>query len=603
MDYKRIGLLIALAFITFSLWDTWQKEHPPVVVTAATPVQSASVVGNNNTSTPLQADMTKTTWAEAGAGNGQADSSQMIHITTDVLEVDIDLQGGDVIGVKLPLYPKKIDTPTEAVILENIKPESFYVAQSGLLGVENGDSIVKNIRFKTSSTALLSLMDGRDILQVELEGENQSGIKVIKSFLFKRGSYAINVDYLIANTSSRPWSAKPVMQLVRTNNPPKSEGFLQPQAYFGASFSVPAKPYEKVSFKDMDKSKEKGNSGVFEKVSLYFTGTGNTYSAPQQPITTQSLSAEPAKEGWVAMQEHYFLSAWVPDATQLSRYYYQVLADNRYAIGLEGEAVHVAPGEKHIVKSQLYVGPEIAKNLQEVAPRLDMTVDFGWFWFISVMIFWLMEKIYSVINNWGWSIVLVTLFIKLLFYQLSAASYRSMANMRKVQPKIMALRERYADDKQKLNQSVMELYKKEKINPLGGCLPVLVQIPVFIALYWVLFESVELRQAPFVFWIKDLSVKDPCYILPVLFGITVFIQQKLSPPAPDPTQDKVRMILPVLMTLLFIELPAGLALYMFVNSGVSVIQQWHNMHRYDVRDEEKKQKAKSKKSTKELTKK
>lgn len=599
MDYKRIGLLIALAVISFSLWDTWQREHPAVITvptTAAVANPSTAIAGGHT-------DVTTTaSWASAGTSKEQVDSSQMIHITTDVLAVDIDLQGGDVIGVKLPLYPKKIDTPHEPVTLENIKPESFYIAQSGLLGTENSDSVVKNVRFKTTGTAL-NMVDGQDILQVDLEGLSQSGVKVTKSFLFKRGSYAINVNYLISNTSARPWNAKPVMQLVRTNNPPKSEGFLQPQAYFGASFSVPAKPYEKVSFKDMDKSRDKGNSGLFEKVSLYFTGTESTYSLPEQPITTQSLSAEPAKEGWIAMQEHYFLSAWVPDASQLSRYYYQVLSDNRYAIGLEGEAIHVAPGENHIVKSQLYVGPEIAKNLQAVAPRLDMTVDFGWFWFISVMIFWLMEKIYSVVNNWGWSIVLVTLFIKLIFYQLSAASYRSMANMRKVQPKIMALRERYADDKQKLNQSVMELYKKEKINPLGGCLPVLVQIPVFIALYWVLFESVELRQAHFIFWIKDLSVKDPYFILPVLFGITVFIQQKLSPPAPDPTQDKVRMILPVLMTLLFIELPAGLALYMFVNSGVSVIQQWHNMHRYDVLDEAKKQKTKSKKPAKELTKK
>jgi YidC/Oxa1 family membrane protein insertase len=279
--------------------------------------------------------------------------------------------------------------------------------------------------------------------------------------------------------------------------------------------------------------------------------------------------------GWAAMLEHYFLSAWVPANTEMFNYYSHVTDGDMYTLGMLSAPLTLQPGATTIVGAKLYTGPEIMDRLKAVAPNLDLTIDYGFLWFISIAIFWLMKQIYQIVGNWGWSIVLVTVIIKLAFYHLSAKSYRSMAAMRKLQPRLQMLKERYGDDKQKLTQTTMELYKAEKINPLGGCLPVLVQIPVFIALYWVLIESVELRQAPFILWIHDLSAKDPYFILPIIMGITMFIQQHLNPPPADPVQAKMMKFLPIFFTFLFINFPAGLVLYWIVNNSISILQQWY----------------------------
>jgi YidC/Oxa1 family membrane protein insertase len=295
-------------------------------------------------------------------------------------------------------------------------------------------------------------------------------------------------------------------------------------------------------------------------------------------MTKSSLDVD-VTSGWIAMQQHYFLTAWIPVAESKNKFYTRAL-NGDYTIGAVSQPVTLTPGQQQTVGSRLYLGPEITDTLKAIAPGLDLTVDYGWLWFISGILFSVMKAINSVVGNWGWSIVLVTVLIKMAFYKLSATSYKSMASMRRLQPKLQALRERYGDDKVKISQATMELYRQEKVNPLGGCLPVIIQIPVFIALYWVLLESVELRQAPFILWITDLASSDPWHVLPVIMGATMLIQQKLNPAPPDPMQAKIMMFLPILFTALFWNFPAGLVLYWIVNNTLSIAQQWYITHKY-----------------------
>jgi len=326
-----------------------------------------------------------------------------------------------------------------------------------------------------------------------------------------------------------------------------------------------------------------------DKSSIFHVGsfTGASYSVPGQTrfqklafdkMSKNNLDVK-SEGGWVAMQQHYFLSAWVPTSDSKNRFYTRALDDD-FTIGVVTKPIAVAQNGSEIVTSRLYIGPEDGDKLKAIAPGLDLTIDYGWLWFLSSFLFWVMKGIHSVVGNWGWTIVLVTVLIKLAFYRLSATSYKSMAAMRKLQPKLQALKERYGDDKAKISQGTMELYRQEKVNPLGGCLPILIQIPVFIALYWVLLESVQLRQAPFIFWIQDLAMSDPYHILPIIMGATMLIQQKLNPAPPDPMQAKIMMFLPLLFTALFWNFPAGLVLYWIVNNTLSILQQWYITRKY-----------------------
>ena len=317
--------------------------------------------------------------------------------------------------------------------------------------------------------------------------------------------------------------------------------------YFGAAIATPAKPFDKIAFKTIDE---------------------------------KSLNQE-VKGGWAAMIQHYFITAWVPPKDAVSTYYTKKTSDGLYTIGMIGQPLVAAPGSSTSVEAKLYTGPAIADQLEKTSEGLKLTIDYGWFWFISDIIFWMMQKIYDVVGNWGWSIVLVTVVIKLMFYYLSAKSYRSMSSLKKLQPRIEALKQRFGDDKQKMTQATLELYREHKVNPMSGCLPILIQIPVFIALYWVLVESVQLRQAPFIFWIHDLSRHDPYYVLPLLMGVSMFLQQRLNPPPPDPMQAKIMMLMPIVFTFLFANFPAGLMLYWFVNNTLSFLQQWHVMHKLE----------------------
>lgn len=552
IDYLRYTLYTALAILAFFLYQAWVKDHPVVEPTPSstsmTQIQPndgrfvpQNVVTHQPTATTQDSSLPITTPVQSNTTPATPVNTegQAIQITTDTLQVKIDTRGGDVTEVKLNKYPESLNSKTPFLLL-NDDPNTKYIAESGLLSPQGPDA-QQQAQYTVDQTSYM--MDPKqDNLAVKLHWQNSSGLEINKVFTFTRGSYEIKVAYEIVNHMPTTWDGKLYTQLTRKDTPPPSTstGFINLTTFFGAAISTPDKPFEKLTFKNIQ----------------------------QQPLNTR------VQGGWAAMIQHYFISAWVPPAASTSSYYSRAMPNGMYTVGMVTDPISVAPNQTATVQAKLYAGPSIAKDLEKTAPNLNLTIDFGLFWFISGIIFWMMQKIYDFVGNWGWSIVLVTIIIKLLFYQLSAKSYRSMRELKRLQPKIEAIRERYKDDKQQLTQKTLELYKQEKVNPMSGCLPILIQIPVFIALYWVLVESVELRQAPFILWIQDLSQHDPYYILPILMGASMFIQQLLNPPAPDPVQQKVMLAMPVVFTILFAQFPAGLMLYWFVNNTLSFLQQW-----------------------------
>jgi YidC/Oxa1 family membrane protein insertase len=548
IDYLRYALYLVLIVITMTLYQAWDKEHPAAAVLPLTAVTSEAAVPTNDyaPAMPVQkaSAMQATTTGTTSVSSPAATSGQIIHVTTDVFAVDIDAQGGNIVQVQLLKYPKELHS-TQPFILLNDNPLTKYLAQSGLLSTNGPDTSKGQAIYSVEKTAY-TLADGENQLQVKLTWHGSDGIAVTKTYTFQRDNYEIGMDYQVANQSASPWEGNLYLQLLRTNTPSEqaTKGLVSLTTFFGAAVSSPDKLFKKVSFKQMQ----------------------------QEPLN-QTITG-----GWAAMIQHYFVSAWVPDKNVTSQYFTKATPDGLYIIGALGPQLVAQPGSTVTTAAKFYAGPSIAERLEKVAPGLQLTIDYGWFWFISGIIFWMMQKIYYVVGNWGWSIVLVTLVIKLLFYHLSAKSYRSMSVLKKLQPKINQMKERFGDDKQKFTQATLELYRKEKVNPMSGCLPILIQIPVFIALYWVLIESVQLRHAPWILWIQDLTQKDPYYVLPVLMGISMFLQQRLNPPAPDPMQAKIMMFMPVVFTAMFLNFPAGLMLYWFVNNTLSFLQQWHIMH-------------------------
>lgn len=540
MEKIRLVLIASLLAVALLLWDQWLADNPAPTAPVST---TASNVNSSSVSSTLPPTATTITPTNQSTVPTIVGTDQLIQIHTDVINATIDTLGGNIISLTLPHYPVAINTPNLPFKLFSNDPTTFYEAQSGLLSSAGPDTSAGQAQYQAQQSDY-TLSPGQNNLDVTLTWKNNNGLTIDKIFHFQRNNYLVNVEYKINNQTSTTWNGQLYAQLQRQKVAPVKTGpFSISSTYLGAAISSPDKRYEQISFTKMDS----------EDLNRAVTG------------------------GWIAMLEHYFLGAWIPTASQQYQFYSKATSDQRYTIGMIGPMIQAAPGMTVTAKTQLYAGPELTNVLKNIAPGLDLTVDYGVLWFISMAIFYVMKEIYSVVGNWGWAIVLVTLLIKLIFYKLSAASYRSMAAMRKLQPKLQALKERYGDDRQRLTQETMSLYKNEKINPLGGCLPMLVQIPVFLALYWVLVESVQLRQAPFILWIHDLSVKDPYYVLPLLMGLTIFIQQKLSPPPPDPMQAKMMMMLPVIFTFLFLGFPAGLVLYWVVNNTLSIIQQWYIM--------------------------
>ena len=547
MDIKRTILIVALAVVSYVMVLKWNQDYgqaalPTQNVAASSttaPALPDTVSGNNasNSADVPSANTDTSTPTETPV----AASKDLIHVKTDVLDIAIDPQGGDIAQLRLPLYPRRQDHPDVPFQLFDNGNERTYLAQSGLTGVDGPDARSSGRPVFSTDKKTYELAPGQDQLVVDLKF-SENGINYIKRFTLKRGLYDVQVSYLIDNESSKPWNGNLFAQLKRdASSDPSSSTATGTATYLGAALWTSSEPYKKVSMKDIDKAQLK----------------------------------ETVQGGWVAWLQHYFVTAWIPQKGDNN--VVQTRKDNQgnYIIGFTGPTLTVEPGKTAETSATLYAGPKSQGVLKELSPGLELTVDYGILWFIAQPIFWLLQHIHSLVGNWGWSIIFLTMLIKGIFFPLSAASYKSMARMRAVAPKLAALKEQFGDDRQKMSQAMMELYKKEKINPLGGCLPILVQMPVFLSLYWVLLESVEMRQAPFMLWITDLSIKDPFFILPIIMGATMFIQQRLNPTPPDPMQAKVMKLMPIIFTFFFLWFPAGLVLYWVVNNCLSIAQQWY----------------------------
>ncbi|SDO62726.1 membrane protein insertase YidC [Pseudomonas jinjuensis] len=566
MDIQRSILIVALAAVSYMLVLQWNKDYGQPELPAQTATISNSAQGLPDTSVPSAASTDVPTAQSATstlpAEQPAAASNQLIQVKTDVLSLAIDPRGGDIVQLGLLQYPLRQDRPDIPFPLFENDKQRTYLGQSGLTGSDGPDAASEGRPLYTSTKTSYQLADGQDQLVVDLNF-NRNGVNYLKRFTFHRGlkadcsekekaqkkiecinanAYQVDVRYVIDNQGAQAWNGNLFAQLKRdASADPSSTTATGVSTYLGAAVWTPEKPYLKVSPKDMDKEQFK----------------------------------ETVQGGWVAWLQHYFVTAWVPAKGETHQVMTRKDSQGNYIVGFTGPNLSIAPGAKAETGLTLYAGPKLQSHLKELSPGLELTVDYGWLWFIAQPIFWLLQHIHSLLGNWGWSIILLTVIIKLAFFPLSAASYKSMARMRAVSPKMQQIKEQHGDDRQKMSQAMMELYKKEKINPLGGCLPILVQMPVFLSLYWVLLESVELRQAPWLGWIIDLSVKDPFFILPIIMGGTMLIQQMLNPTPPDPMQAKVMKLMPIMFTFFFLWFPAGLVLYWVVNNVLSIAQQWY----------------------------
>ncbi len=536
MDSKKLTIFVLISVVLMFGWETLMDRFYPErkaqrVVASAPASASAPAAG--------------VVAGTAGAPlDGRLQRGQRITVKTDIFAAEIDSTGADLRQVNL-LKHGEVGNPKQPFALLMDSPERTYVAQSGLLG--EGLPTHKS-EFKSAQTAY-QLADGQNELSVRLESAGPDGVKVAKTYVFKRGSYLVDVKYEIANGSAQPLTASAYYRFLR-------DGHKQEGGMMGTNtFTGPA---------------VYSDEGKFQKVEFDKLAENN------------AKYVEKSKDGWVAMLQHYFATAWIVSPTgsegicgaQTCRYELKKLPDGLFSAGVIADLPQVAAGGKLETSVPLFLGPEDTRILKPIAPGLDLVKDYGWVTIIATPLFWLLEKLHGLVGNWGWAIILLTVLIKAAFFPLSAASYRSMAKMRVLAPRMAALKERYGDDRMKLQQAMMAMYKEEKVNPLGGCLPMLIQIPVFIALYWTLLASVEIRQAPWLGWIVDLSSKDPYYILPVLMTISMYVQSLLSPPPPDPMQAKMMKIMPLAFSVMFFMFPAGLVLYWVVNNTLSILQQW-----------------------------
>ncbi len=545
MDNIRLLLMVAVAFLGFSLYQAWQRDYAPKPQQqAAAPSGNAATAGGGDEPSVNMGAVPDVSVPAASAsttpvvGAVQAASSRKISVETDLFRILIDTRGGTLTDAWLEQYPVSIEQPDVKLKLLTPAPPELFIAQSGLKSGKGVEAPTHEAEYRAESFDY-KLADGQNELVVDLVWRGANGVTVTKRYRFQRDSYAITVEHIVENKGDQPWSARGYEQLQRMHEG-KTRNVFAARAYVGAAIYSPDEKYEKIHFNKM----------------------------AETPLNRDVTG------GWVAMMQHYFISAWIPPADEPEHFYSMALPGGRYVVGAYSPVVSVAPGESHTFGSRLVVGPKLQDKLAKMAPGLELTADYGWLTILAKPMFWLLKWFHNLFGNWGWAIIFLTITIKALFYKLSEASYRSMANMRKLAPRLKALKERYGDDKARMNQAMMEMYKKEKINPLGGCLPMVVQIPFFISLYWVLMEAVELRQAPFMLWIKDLSIADPYFVLPVLMGVTMLAQQKLNPAPMDPMQQKVMMALPVVFTVFFAFFPAGLVLYWFTNNLLSIAQQY-----------------------------
>jgi YidC/Oxa1 family membrane protein insertase len=546
MDQQRPFLYLSLFFLGFLIWSTWQQDHAP----KAPPPAKTDIVNSDQLIPSISSIPDQTAQATSGENSTLSNKtvnpteSTLVHIKTDVLDLHISSLGANIVQAELPTFPVSLKEKDKAVRI--LDKEKGYVAQSGLRhqdvnGVYQSDLAPNHYANFSVEKKEYVLADGQNTIIVPLRWTNEKGVSVVKTFFFERGKFLIKQTQQVNNQSGQNWVASQYLQITHAEHIRKGSLLAGDVAYTGAAYYNDK--YIKVSFSD---------------------------------IENENLN-DPVKGGWAAMIEHYFVSAWIPPVDSLNSYYSIFdKAKKIYIIGVKTPPKVINSGETDTFDSQFYVGPTDQDELAAISKGLDLTVDYGIFAFVSKPIFYVMNIINKyIVSNWGWTIILLTMFIKLIFFYPSAVSYRSMAKMKKLGPKIKEISEKYKNDPQAKQKETMAFYRKEKINPLGGCLPMLIQMPVFMGLYWVLQESVELRQAPWILWYKDLSIKDPYFILPLIMGASMFIQQKLNPPAvQDPMQQKIFTYLPVVFTVMFLFFPAGLVLYWVVNNILSIFQQW-----------------------------
>jgi len=524
MDTKRLVLFVVFSMSILMLWDAWQRQNAP-----ATPFPQVATV------TPGQADN-----AAVSSANVPLDtdyklvSGQRISVTTDLYKADIETTGGDLRRLELLKHKAAEDKTSNFVLLDDAAKPMVYVAQTGLIG---GELPSHNAVF-TSSASSYQMQEGNDTLEVRLSWA-ANGVTVDKVYTFHRNRYEIDVNYEVKNGTAAPITPTVYYQIVHDSQ--SNQGSALMPTFTGGSYYTESTKFKKLAFSDMEK----------------------------EPLNLTS------NDGWVGLLQHYFVSAWIPKEGLARKFYTEKLSDNMYRIGTKSTLGAIAPGESLTIPARLFTGPQTKHDLAASAPGLEYAVDYGWLTVVATPLFWLLSKIHALVQNWGVAIILLTILIKAAFFKLSATSYRSMAQMRELAPRLQSMKEKFGDDRQKMQMAMMELYKTEKINPMGGCLPILVQIPVFIALYWVLLGSVELRHAPFFGWIKDLAAIDPYYILPVLMGASMIIQTKLNPKPTDPMQAKIMTWMPIVFSVFFFFFPAGLVLYWLVNNVLSIAQQWY----------------------------
>ena len=542
MDIKRTVLWVVFSLSLLLLWDNWMRATGKPSMFFPNPAQITKPVGSGSGPGPAATASGSATTLPAVAGTtalpgndaAPAVRGEVITILTDLVKADIDTVGGELRRLEL-LKHKDANNQSKNLVLFDTSTKLTYLAQSGLIGGPFPNH-------KTIFTARpgVRTLDSGNSVQLVMDAE-QGGVKLTKTYTFKRGDYLIDVRHDVTNTGTVAVNPALYLQLVRDGNPPEGESRFY-STFTGPAVYTDADHFQKLTFENIEKNKAE--------------------------------HASKADNGWVALIQHYFVAAFIPADKKPREIFTKKVATNMYAVGTIEQLGAVAPGATVTEQSRLYAGPQESAELEKTAPGLELVKDYGWLTIIAKPIFWLMTQIHKILGNWGWTIIVLTILIKLAFFPLSAASYRSMGKMKLVTPKMTTIRERFKGDPTKMNQAMMELYKTEKINPLGGCLPIVVQIPVFISLYWVLLASVEMRNAPWLGWIHDLAAPDPFYILPVIMAISMFIQTKLNPTPPDPVQAKVMMFMPIIFSVMFFFFPSGLVLYWVVNNVLSIAQQW-----------------------------
>ena len=527
MDTRRLVLFVIFSMSILMLWDAWQRQHAPAEI-----VQQ--VASNNADTTPTSIASSAVNTNVAVDNDYKLQVGQRISVTTDLYKADIETTGGDLRRLELLKHRAEDNDTSNFVLLDDSAKPMTYVAQTGLLGAD----LPTHKSLFTSAATHYQMQEGQDALEVRLSSVS-NGVAVDKVYTFHRNKYAIDVNYEIKNGSPSAITPTVYYQIVHDNE--SNQGSALMPTFTGGSYYTDSVKFKKLSFKEMAK----------------------------EPLSVSS------NDGWVGLLQHYFVSAWIPKDGLAREFYTEKLNEHIYRIGTKSTLSIIPPGASLIVPARLFSGPQTKHDLSLTAPGLEYTVDYGWLTVVAAPLFWVLSKIYGLVNNWGVAIILLTLLIKAAFYPLSAKSYRSMAQMREMAPRLEALKQKFGDDRQKMQMAMMDIYKTEKINPMSGCLPILIQIPVFISLYWMLLGSVELRHAPFFGWIQDLSAVDPYYILPIIMGLSMIIQTKLNPKPTDPIQAKVMTWMPVIFSVFFFFFPSGLVLYWVVNNIISIWQQWY----------------------------